>query len=79
MYFMDLKLIAPLKRLNLIVETYPVWWKTKQYFKKVVRSTNQSTENSYKVAECIAKREKSFTLLYNAIFYRHANLYFDIN
>ena len=25
MYFMDLKLIAPLKRLNLIVETYPVW------------------------------------------------------
>ena len=27
MYFMDLKLIAPLKRLNLIVETYPVWCK----------------------------------------------------
>ena len=29
MYFMDLKLIAPLKRLNLIVETYPVWCKIK--------------------------------------------------
>ena len=28
MYFMDLKLIAPLKRLNLILETYPVWCKT---------------------------------------------------
>ena len=27
MYFMDLKLIAPLKKLNLIVETYPVWCK----------------------------------------------------
>ena len=26
MYFMDLKLIAPLKRLNLTVETYPVWY-----------------------------------------------------
>ena len=25
MYFMDLKLIAPLKRLNLIVETYPLF------------------------------------------------------
>ena len=48
--------------------------KTKQHFKKVVRSTNPSTESSYKVAGCIAEREKSFTLLYNAIFHRHPNI-----
>ena len=53
--------------------------KTKQHFQKVVRSTNQSTESSYKVAECITTHDKSFTPLYNAIFYRHANIYFDIN
>ena len=29
---MDLKLIAPLKRLNLIVETYPVWCKIMMHF-----------------------------------------------
>ena len=53
--------------------------KTKQHFKKVVRSTNPSTESSYQVAGCIAEREKSFTLLYNAIFYRHPNIQFNIN
>ena len=35
--------------------------KQSSIFKKVVRSTNQITESSYKVAECIAKRGKPFT------------------
>ena len=35
--------------------------KQSSIFKKVVRSTNQITESSYKVAECIAKHGKPFT------------------
>ena len=35
--------------------------KQSSIFKKVIRSTNQTTESSYKVAECIAKRGKPFT------------------
>ena len=72
LYKMILRRMKALKRQFLVT-------KTKQHFKKVVRRTNQSTESSYKVAECIAKREKSFTPLYNAIFLRHANIHFDIN
>ena len=42
MYFMDLKLIAPLKRLNLIVETYPIWCKIKfNAFLKNFRLTSE--------------------------------------
>ena len=35
--------------------------KQSSIFKKAIRSTNQTTESNYKVAECIAKREKPFT------------------
>ena len=72
LYEMILRRMKALKKQFLVT-------KTKQHFKKIVRSTNESTENSYKVAECITKREKSVTPLYDAIFYRHANIYFDIN
>ena len=47
------------------------------FFEKV-HSTNQSMESSYKGAECIAKRGKSFMPLYNAIFHQHTNIHFDI-
>ena len=35
--------------------------KQSSIFKKAIRSTNQTTESSYEVAECIAKRGKPFT------------------
>ena len=35
--------------------------KQNSIFKKAIRSTNQTTESSYKVAECIAKSGKPFT------------------
>ena len=70
-YTMILTRIKVLKRQILVT-------KTEQHFKKVVCSANQSTESSNKVAESIAKSGKSFTPLHNAIFYGHANMYFDI-
>ena len=68
---MILRRIKVLKRQFLVA-------KTEWHFKRVVRSANQSTESSNKVAESIAKRGKSFTPLHNAIFYGHANIYFGI-
>ena len=35
--------------------------KQSSIFKKAIRGTNQTTESSYKVAKCIAKRGKPFT------------------
>ena len=70
-----LKLIR--KRIKLLKRQFFVT-KTEQHLKKVVHTTN-STESSYKVAEGIANCEKFFVPLYDAIFYQHANIYFDIN